>query len=144
MFGYEIASAMPSIFAHVISAVVACLVLVVKLIDMRVSFMISLVFWMVAFSYGGGGCIFLQMAESLETESLGLLSDLRADIAKEFKRMRLARLLTRRRLFRHNVGHFMFIESGTALAISMAVLDNTVSVIVMVATSATSYIMNFQ
>ena len=130
---------LPVLLAHGISIPVAGLVLGIKLIGMGVSFLGSHAALSTAFSYVIACFFLLLMVESVETESMGLLDDLRVDIAEELKNKRIATLLTRRRLFRYNVGHFMFLESGSALSFLMSILDNTVSGVVMAVPSATCY-----
>lgn len=140
-FGDEISTALPIIIAYATCSIVATLVLAVELTAMRVSLLIAVSAATLALSYTVGGFFLMRAAESLETESLGLMNDLRSEIAKESRSIRLARVLTRRRLIRYNVGSFMVLGNGTALSLLMTILDNTVSGIVMVVPAPKFYLL---
>ena len=139
----EVKTALPFILVHVTSAVVASLVFAIKLVGMGVPFILPTFGTLFAFNYSSGCLMLLKLAESLEAESMGLLDDLRVDVGKKLKSSRLAGSLTRSRPARYQLGHFMSIESGTALACAMTVLDNIVSGIVMVVPTNTYYLLDF-
>lgn len=141
-FCEEISYDVPVILCAVTVFAVSSVVLAIKMTSMEsCSVSVQLIVTVLSRNYIMTPFLCLRAAESLGTESLGILEELRFDAGKELKRQRLAKLLTRRRIIRPICGCFMFIESGTATAFMMTVLDNVVTGIFMVVPTATSYFM---